>query len=130
MSDTQKRRVNIIVDSDREPVITDGYITERADGFTLEFRIGGDSYVIEHAETHTRVKADGIMSYDIRVCPEGSSTLLATPYGNVRFAVTERTRAVVKRDGGWDIDLSYTLASGAAGDMERAVQILARYREY
>lgn len=127
MENAQKRHVDVTVDSDREPVITDGYITERDDSFTLEFNIGKDTYLIEHTPAATRIKADGIMSYDVWVCPEGSTTLLATPYGNVRFVITERFRNALKLEVGWDISLQYVMSSPTAGDMEREVDILVRY---
>lgn len=126
--------VAVTVASDREPVECEGSYVPAADGFILEFYIGGDKFVIEHAAGNgngasgfTRVAAFGDMSYDIKISDEKSDTLLSTPYGKVRFDVVPLLREVDMDAERVNIKLKYLLAADGVGEIERAVEVTARF---
>ena len=119
--------VTVTVANETEPVTTDGTFTERLDGFILEFAIGSDKFRIEHNESVTIVKADGVMSYDIALKNEQTETMLDTPFGKVMFAVKTETREVKKTSGLMRIMLCYLLGNDAVGDMPRSVDITIRF---
>ena len=119
--------VTVTVATETEPVTTDGVFTERKDGFILEFAIGSDKFKIEHNDSVTTVKADGVMSYDIALKAEQTETMLDTPFGKVQFNVKTETREVKKTSGLMRIMLCYVLNNDAVGDMPRSVDITVRF---
>lgn len=122
------RTVAITVASEQEPVKCEGVYAEQACGFTLEFDIGAEKFTVAHTEASTRVKAcGGVMSYDISLAEAPSDVLLGTPFGEMRFAVKTLERTVERADGSLRVALKYVLSSASAGDIERAVDITARF---
>lgn len=119
--------VAVTVASDKEPVTVDGELMQSASGFTLEFSVKHDRFTVAHDGVATRIKADGDMSYDIELKAEDTATVLSTPFGMVRFAVRTLMRDVVSTDSGMKIQLKYILASDAAGEIERTVDISVRF---
>ncbi len=95
----------------------------------MRFCMGNDDFTVEHDKSGTRVSARGVMSYDIVLSDVDTETLLATPYGKMRFAVTTAERKISLTDNGVDIKLVYVMSSQAAGQMERAVELSARFSE-
>ncbi|MBD5132511.1 MAG: hypothetical protein HDT28_08010 [Clostridiales bacterium] len=116
-----KTPIKVTVSSDLEPVKGEGFITERDDGFTVEFNLLRDKFTIEHSVAVTRIVTEGDMSYTIELCEAQTSTVLATPYGAVRFAVKTLERTVERMYDKLHIILKYILASEAAGELERSI---------
>ena len=125
----RSRPIAVTVASEREPVECAGEFVEKAGGFVLRFCMGNDDFTVEHDKSGTRVSARGVMSYDIVLSDVDTETLLATPYGKMRFAVTTAERKISLTDNGVDIKLVYVMSSQAAGQMERAVELSARFSE-
>lgn len=121
--DKTKIPVFVSVASEQEPVTVEGELLQNTDGFALEFKLGGDAFTVVHGEKTTQVKADGVMSYDITLSDEKTSTLLATPYGKIRFDVITVARRVTETNDGFKILLAYELNNDAAGKIARAVDI-------
>lgn len=119
--------VALTVASEAEPIECDGIYTETADGFTLEFSIREDDFIIEHNGASSRIAAKGLMSYEIILGVPGATTLLATPYGKVRFDVETINRDVVRQGDGLRVLFRYALFSEPAGRIDRAVDIAARF---
>lgn len=96
----------------------------------MEFDIGAEKFTVAHTEACTRVKAcGGVMSYDISLAEAPSDVLLGTPFGEMRFAVKTLERTVDSADGILRVTLKYVLSSASAGDIERAVDITARFMQ-
>ncbi len=69
----------------------------------------------------------GVMSYKISLSDKPSTVLLGTPFGEMRFAVKTLERTIERADGVLRVALKYVLSSAAAGDIERAVDVTARF---
>lgn len=123
----RSRPVAVTVASDKEPVVCDGVLTQANDGFVLEFSVGNDKFDLVHGGGFTRVSATGDMSYDIELKEHETSTVLSTPFGMVRFAVKPIVRDVETTENGIRVKLKYILASTAAGEIERTVDIAVRF---
>lgn len=93
----------------------------------MEFSIREDTFYIDHNSERTLLKAGGGMSYDLCLCGDKSSTLLGTPYGKIRFDVITLARDVAEDGDGVHILLRYVLKSVEAGEIERAVDVSARF---
>lgn len=119
--------VAVEVASDREPVTCDGVLTQSKEGFALEFFVGNDKFIITHGVASTRIAAAGDMSYDIELKASDTETVLSTPFGMVRFTVKTLLREVTSSDEGIKIVLKYILASDAAGEIERTVDLAVRF---
>ena len=119
--------VAVTVASEQEPVECKGVYSEHAGGFTLEFSIQRDKFTVEHAAEHTRIKADGVMSYDIKLGKTDGDTLLNTPYGQMRFPVKTTERTVERKADRLNMLFKYIFSSATAGEIERAVDITARF---
>lgn len=119
--------VAVTVASEQEPISCEGTYFPDAQGFGLEFSIGKDRFLIEHTVDCTRVAADGVMSYDITLSANKTDTLLATPYGMVKFDVTTLARDVTVSDIGVTVVLRYILSAQGAGEMDRSVCVSARF---
>lgn len=119
--------VAVTVASEQEPVQCDGIYAERAGGFTLEFSIERDKFVIDHTAAVTSIVARGDMSYDIALGERDTETLLGTPFGEMRFAVRTTERTVIREADAISITLQYVLSSQAAGEIERTVKLTARF---
>ena len=117
------RPVAITVASEQEPIEVNGSYAEREGGFVLEFFIGQDKFVIENSSFVTRIVAVGGLSYDISLSEKESSTLLSTPYGNIRFTVTPLLRDIVSSKDEIHIVLKYVLSAEGTDDIERSVDI-------
>lgn len=115
--------VTVTVASDQEPVKCNGVYSEDRHGFCLEFSIGNDKFRVEHGALCTRLTADGVMSYDIELKDEETSTLLATPYGAVRFKVKTIERNIVRGEKDLNISIKYVLTSDTADVLERDVEL-------
>ena len=118
-----KKPVSITVATDTEPVTVDGFYSDTADGFTVEFELGEDRFTVEHGENRTTVKAKGLMSYDITLCEENTSTMLSTPFGMVKFDVKTELRRAEEKDGVLRLMLFYVLHADGVGDMPRSVDL-------
>lgn len=125
----RSRPIVVTVASDREPVECAGEFAEKAGGFVLRFCMGDDDFTVEHDKSGTRVSARGVMSYEIFLCDGDTETLLATPYGKMRFTVTPTGRDITLTETGVEIKLAYILSSQATGQMERAVELSARFSQ-
>ena len=125
MNKDEQNKIPVLVSvaSEQEPVTVEGELTQNLDGFALEFKLGSDSFTVLHAEKATQIKADGVMAYDITLSDEKTSTLLATPYGKIRFDVITVTRRVTSTNDGFKILLAYELNNDAAGKIARAVDV-------
>ena len=123
IDDINKIPVLVTVASEQEPVTVEGELVKTSDGFTLGFKLGGDAFTVVHSETTTELKADGVMAYDITLADAPTTTLLATPYGKIRFDVITVTRRVTQSDGWTRLVLAYELNNAAAGKIARAVDI-------
>ena len=122
------RPVAVTVASEQEPVKCDGEFAEHAGGFTLVFNMGAERFTVAHTESCTDVSASGgVMSYKISLSDKPSTVLLGTPFGEMRFAVNTLERAIERVDGVLRVALKYVLSSAAAGDIERAVDVTARF---
>lgn len=121
--DGTKLPVTVTVATETEPTSVDGVFSRTEDGFTLEFCIGEDKFIIVHTDEKTTVKATGVMAYDITLCADDTQTVLATPFGMVKFAVKTALRKVEQKDNYMRIMLCYVLSADGVGDMERAVDI-------
>lgn len=129
MDSTDKHRsksVAVTIASDIEPVNCDGILTRNDGGFVLEFSIRQDRFNIDHNNARTLISVCGGMSYDICLSDEKSSTLLGTPYGQIRFDVTTIEREVKDYGHGVRILLRYILQSGESEEIERAVDVSVR----
>lgn len=121
------RPVAITVASEQEPIEVSGVYAEHDGGFVLEFSIERDRFTIDHSPSTTRIAAVGGLSYDISLSEKESSTLLSTPYGNIRFAVTPVLRDVVTSNDGLAIVLEYVLTSADGEKIKRSVDIKVRF---
>ena len=121
--DKHKKQVAVTVATETEPVTVDGAYSETADGFCVEFKIGEDEFLITHSEKMTTVKATGLMSYDITLCDEATSTMLKTPFGMVKFDVKTELRRAEEKDGVLRLMLFYVLHADGVGDMPRSVDL-------
>lgn len=119
--------VTVTVATETEPTTTDGVYTKTADGFILQFEIGTDKFSVTHSEKQTEVKAEGVMSYDITLCDENTSTVLATPFGMVKFNVKTEMRHVCITERIIRLLLSYVLSADGVGDMMRKVDITVNF---
>lgn len=119
--------VAVTVASELEPISCQGTYFPDEHGFGLEFSIGKDRFLIEHTQNSTRVAADGVMSYDITLSSEKTDTLLATPYGMVKFDVVTLARDVTVSDIGVTVVLQYVMSAQGAGEMTRSVCVSARF---
>ena len=128
-NDNGKKSVSVTVATDTEPVTVDGFYSDTADGFALQFQIGEDSFTVEHGEKQTTVKAKGMMSYDITLCEENTSTMLSTPFGMVKFDVKTELRRAEEKDGELRLMLFYVLHADGVGDMPRSVDLTIRNSE-
>lgn len=115
--------VAVTVATETEPTTVDGVYSKTADGFTLEFQIGTDKFTVAHGENQTTVKAEGVMSYDITLRDEVTHTVLATPFGMVKFAVKTESREVHRSENLLRVLLCYVLSADSVGDMTRAVDV-------
>lgn len=115
--------VAVTVASEQEPVTCSGNYTEQSDGFTLQFCLRDDSFTIEHTKAATRVRAKGVMNYDIELNDAVTFALISTPFGEMKFEVRTYERCVVKLNDTVKIMLSYAMENAAAGKMDRAVDI-------
>lgn len=127
--DMDKKPVSVTVATDTEPVTVDGVCSHTADGFSVEFEIGEDKFFITHAEKTTTVKATGLMSYDITLCDDDTSTVLQTPFGMVKFDVKTELRRAEEKDGVLRLMLFYVLHADGVGDMPRSVDLTIRNSE-
>lgn len=93
----------------------------------MRFCMGDDAFTVEHDKSGTRVSARGVMSYDIVLSDTDTETLLDTPYGKMRFIVTPRERKISRTTDGIEIKLVYVMSSQTAEQMERAVELTARF---
>lgn len=116
--------VSVTVATETEPTTVDGVYSKTDDGFVLEFSIGADKFVITHGEAKTTVQAKGVMSYDITLSDEITQTVLATPFGMVKFDVKTESRSVTQLDNWFRILLCYTLSADGVGDMARTVDVM------
>ncbi|MDE7107364.1 MAG: hypothetical protein K2O39_03490 [Clostridiales bacterium] len=119
--------VTVTVATETEPTSVDGVCTKTADGFILRFSIGTDKFSVTHAENQTEVKAEGVMSYDITLCDEDTNTVLATPFGMVKFNVKTEMRHVCVTERIIRMLLSYVLSADGVGDMLRKVDITVKF---
>ncbi|MDE6201435.1 MAG: hypothetical protein K2M47_06135 [Clostridiales bacterium] len=115
--------VTVTVATETEPTTVDGVYTKTDDGFVLQFEIGTDKFSIAHGEKQTEVKAEGVMSYDITLCDDNTSTVLATPFGMVKFNVKTEMRHVCITERIVRMLLSYVLSADGVGDMMRKVDV-------
>lgn len=115
--------VTVTVATETEPVTVDGVYSVTADGFSVEFEIGEDKFAITHTEKMTTVKATGLMSYEITLCDESTSTMLQTPFGMVKFDVKTELRRAEEKDGVLRLMLFYVLHADGVGDMPRSVDL-------
>lgn len=118
-----KTPVTVTVATETEPTTVDGVYTKTSDGFELQFDIGTDRFTVVHGEKLTEVKAEGVMSYDITLCDQDTSTVLATPFGMVKFKVKTEMRHVCATERIIRLLLSYVLSADGVGDMMRKVDI-------
>ncbi|MCH5155289.1 MAG: DUF1934 family protein [Clostridiales bacterium] len=121
--------VTVTVATETEPTAVDGVFSRTADGFTLEFCIGEDKFVISHTNEQTTVKTKGLMSYEITLCDVDTQTVLATPFGMVKFDVKTELRKVEEKDNSLHVMLLYVLHADGVGDMNRSVDIIIRNSE-
>lgn len=122
----EKKTVSVTVATETEPTTVDGVYSKTDDGFTLEFGIGTDKFMIAHGDKQTTVKADGVMSYDITLKDERTFTVLSTPFGKVKFGVTTEARKATITDNSIRLQLCYVLSADGVGDMARSVDLLIR----
>ncbi|MDE6617764.1 MAG: hypothetical protein K2K13_01915 [Clostridiales bacterium] len=119
--------VTVTVATETEPTSVNGVYTKTADGFTLQFEIGTDKFTVTHGEKQTEVKADGVMSYDIALGDDNTTTVLATPFGMVKFNVKTEMRHVCVTERIIRMLLSYVLSADGVGDMMRKVDITVNF---
>lgn len=124
--DQKNLPVTVTVATETEPTTVDGVYGKTDDGFTLEFVIGTDKFRITHGEQQTTVKAEGVMAYDITLKSERTFTLLATPFGKVKFAVKTEARRATVADDSIRLQLCYVLSADGVGDMARSVDLSIR----
>lgn len=123
----KERAVTVTVSTEQEPTSVAGKYRETDGGFVLEFDIGDDKFAVIHTDNATELHATGVMNYDITLSDEPTSTLLATPFGKVKFKVTTAERRVQHAEGGFCVRLGYILHADGVGDMARAVDITAKF---
>ncbi|MCM1368226.1 MAG: hypothetical protein NC184_05420 [Roseburia sp.] len=128
-SDNHRSKVPIrlSVMSELEPVVCDGFYSERDDGFVMEFDIGTDNYAIEHTAASTKLTTRGFLSYDIVFGNDVSRSRLVTPFGDVDVSVSDAERDVAFSDDGITVGLKYTLSSESVGELSRNVRVTARF---
>lgn len=128
-SDNHRSKVPIqlSVKSELEPVTCNGFYSEQADGFVMEFSIGTDNYEIEHTASYTRLKTRGLLSYDIVFGDGETASKLSTPFGEMDLSVSDSERLVTPSDDGVSVNLKYTLFSEGVGKIERNVDVAARF---
>ena len=119
--------VTLTVATETEPTTVNGVYTKTADGFILQFSMGTDKFIVTHCETQTEVKAEGVMSYDIILCGDNTTTVLATPFGMVKFNVKTEMRHVCVTERIIRMLLSYVLSADGVGDMMRKVDITVNF---
>lgn len=119
--------VTVTVATETEPTTVSGIYTKTDDGFALQFEIGTDKFYITHGEKQTEVKAEGVMSYDIILGDDNTTTVLATPFGMVKFNVKTEMRHVCVTERIIRMLLSYVLSADGVGDMMRKVDITVNF---
>ncbi|MDE7165173.1 MAG: DUF1934 domain-containing protein [Clostridiales bacterium] len=124
--DQKNLLVSVTVATETEPTTVDGVYSKTEDGFTLEFGIGTDKFVIAHSDKQTTVKAEGVMEYDITLKGERTFTMLSTPFGKVKFCVTTEARRAAFTENSIRLQLCYMLSADGVGDMERSVDLLIK----
>ncbi len=120
-----KSPVAVTVASDQEPVECNGSLAVTDGGFVLEFSAGDNVYTVMRENDRTRIKAAGILSYELGFGCE-SDTTVVTPMGSIQLSVAPIACAVSETTDGIDLEFSYKLK---AGDTEhlRNVKVTARY---
>ena len=119
--------VAVTVASDKEPVECSGILKEYSHGFELGFSIKNDKFSVLHTAESTRVTAAGELSYDIPLMSGETSAVLETLFGKIRFSVKTLVRDIVRSENSLKILLKYILSSETAGEIERTVDISARF---
>ena len=120
-----KLPVAVTVASGGEPVLCRGTLAEADGGFVLEFSAGENSYVVAHGNGGTRIKATGILSYEIGFGCE-SKGKVTTPMGNLDLAVAPISFAAEKTSDGMAAEFSYKLALNGSESLQQ-VKVTARY---
>lgn len=128
-SDNHRSKVPIrlCIASELEPVVCDGFYSEREDGFVIEFVIGTDSYEIDHNAVRTKLTTRGLLSYEIVFGESSEASPLCTPFGNMDFSVADAERNVALSGDGVNVGLKYTLFSESVGKIERNVNVTGRF---
>ena len=119
--------VTVTVATETEPTTVTGVYTKTDDGFILQFSIGTDKFTVMHDDKRTEVKAEGVMSYDIVLGEDNTTTTLATPFGLVKFNVKPEMRHVCVTERIIRMLLSYVLSADGVGDMMRKVDITVNF---
>ena len=119
--------VTVTVATETEPTTVSGVYTKTDDGFILQFSIGTDKFTVMHDDKQTEVKAEGVMSYDIVLGDDNTTTTLATPFGLVKFNVKPEMRHVCVTERIIRMLLSYVLSADGVGDMMRKVDITVNF---
>lgn len=117
--------IRLTVTSELEPVDCDGFYTETADGFVLEFSPGDDKYEIRHADGATSLFACGLLTYRIDFGGVGEASV-STPFGELNLTVEPRSCNISRADGALTVELSYSLSDGTQ-TIERSVVVAARF---
>lgn len=123
----RSKTVAVTVASEQEPVTVDGELLQSDDGFVLKFSVSNDQFTVTHGSVFTRITAVGDMTYDIELTDGVTSTVLATPFGKVKFAVKTVVRDVTVGDDRIRISLKYILDGASVGEIERTVDISVRF---
>lgn len=120
-----KSPVAVTVASDAEPVECEGSLTDTDGGFVLEFSAADNVYTVTHENKITRIKATGILSYELGFGCE-SKTTVVTPMGNIELSVVPVSCTAEKNAFGACLEFSYKLKAGDEEQL-RNVKVTARY---
>lgn len=126
-SDNPKSKlpIKITVTSDIEPVEVDGFLTTDGNAFELTFDLGESKYEILLDGPKTRIKATGILSYELNFNGNTKSAI-TMPFGDMEFDMQPISCNCQTTNNGVCVDFSYVISFENYKD-ERTIGITATY---